>query len=409
MEPKSRQYRLIRPDAFIYCFGIDLPVSFIPLYAEDLYSPILGLSKEYVMGLPISASMLLATIAFLVGGAFLDKKGWQKVHLAGILFTAAGQVISGLAGSVQVYIMARALNGFGYGLVFMAYMGFVYANTDDRNRTMGFATMSAGMFSGSICGGAVGGMLAERIGFQNVFFLAAFFVIITLGYTTLFMKQTYQRAAQVDETYGNRSLKENMKLIMRFMTNRNIFSLLVLLSIPSAITFVGVLYYISPIYLDRLGTSQANIARILMINGIFMIYVAPMLSPLMDKSRGKRGFIIASGIIGGAGMLSFLFFNGILAIIIVILMLSLSAALGNSARTVYALQQDIAKELGGGRAMSLYRTIDRIGWVIGPLLLGGVIASGQIEKGLALIGIVYIMVTLLFIVCSKKQNTEQND
>jgi len=155
MIQKSKLYSLIRPDAFIFCFGIDLPVSFIPLYAEDLYTPIFGLSREYVMGMPISMSMLFTTLAFLAGGYWIDRKGWQHTHLWGILLAGSGQIISGMVPSVELFILSRAVYGFGYGLVFMSYMGFVYSNTGVENRTTGFATMSAGMYSGSICGGAV--------------------------------------------------------------------------------------------------------------------------------------------------------------------------------------------------------------------------------------------------------------
>ncbi len=403
MVEKTKQYSLIRPDAFIFCFGIDLPVSFIPLYAGDLYTPIFGLSKEYVMGMPISMSMLFTTIAFILGGYWVDQKGWQNTHLWGILLAGAGQIFSATAPSVELYIVSRAVYGFGYGLVFMSYMGFVYSNTSEENRTTGFATMSAGMYSGSICGGAVGGMLAERIGFQNVFLIATFFVLITLVYTIIFMKGTYHYPEKEKENKNQRSSKDDLKMIYKFITDKNILSLLLLLSIPAAITLIGVLYYISPIYLDRLGTSQANIARILMINGVFMIYISPMLSPLMDKAQDKKIFVIVSGIVGGLGMLLFLFLKGLLAIIFVILILSFAAAIGHSSRTVYALQQKISIEIGGGQAMSLFRAIDRIGWVLGPLLLSGILASGEIEKGLSIIGIIYIILTILFIVVSKKK------
>ncbi len=403
MTQKSKLYSLIRPDAFLFCFGIDLPVSFITLYAEDLYAPIFGLSKEYVMGMPISISMLFTTVAFLVGGYWIDRKGWQQSHFWGILLAGSGQVLSGISPSVELYILSRAVYGFGYGLVFMSYMGFVYSNTGEENRTTGFATMSAGMYSGSICGGAVGGMLAERLGFQNVFFIAAFFTLITIGYTILFMKKTYYYPEKTRENNKPRSYKTNLKLIFRFVTNRNIISLLVLLSIPAAVTLIGILYYISPIYLDRMGTSQANIARILMINGVFMIYISPLLGPLMDKTRDKRIYIIISGIIGGSGMLCFLFFKGVWAIIFVIFILSFAAAIGHSARTVYALQQKIVTEIGGGQAMSLYRAIDRIGCVLGPLVLSVILASGEIEKGLSMIGVIYIVLTLLFVFVSKKE------
>ncbi len=400
---KSKIYNLIRPDAFLFCFGIDLPVSFIPLYAGQLYTPIFGLSKEYVMGLPISVSMLFTTVAFLAGGYWIDRRGWQHTHFWGILLAGCGQILSGTAPSVELYIISRGVYGFGYGLVFMSYMGFVYSNTSDANRTTGFATMSAGMYSGSICGGAIGGMLAERLGFQNVFFIAAFFILITLVYTMAFMKEAYHYPEKKPSGQYGRSHKANLKLILKFVTNRNILSLLVLLSIPAAITLVGVLYYISPVYLDRMGVAQANIARILMINGVFMIYISPMLSPLMDRSKDKRVFIISAGIIGSLGMLSFFFIKGLWAIVFVIFILSLAAAIGHSSRTVFALQQKIAVEIGGGQAMSLYRTIDRIGWVLGPLILSGIVASGNIENGLAMVGGIYLVLTLLFILVSKKE------
>ena len=324
MVKETNKYILIRPDAFLFCFGIDLPISFIPLYAEDLYQPILGITKETIMSMPISVSMFFTTLAFLIGGFWVDKKGWQHAHWFGVFFAGIGQIFSGIASSALQFIFYRAVYGFGYGLVFLSYMGFVYSNTDERNRTMGFASMSAGMYSGSICGGAIGGMLAERIGFQNVFFVSAFFILATLLYTTIFMKETYHHPKPSQAAATLSSLKSDLKLIARFLFDRNVFALLFLLSIPAAITLVGVLYYISPIYLDRLGTSQANIARILMINGVFMIYISPLLSPIMDKARDKRMFLVASGLIGGCGMfVCFFFLKGLSAIIFAILICKL--------------------------------------------------------------------------------------
>jgi predicted MFS family arabinose efflux permease len=371
----------------------------VPLHAEDLYEPLFGLSKEVIMGLPISVNMLFATFAFLMGGVWVDKRGWQSTHLWGVLCLAGGAFLSGIADTVAEFILYRGLMGFGYGLTFMSYMGFVYSNTGENNRTMGFATMSAGMFSGSICGGAVGGMLAERIGYSPVFFVVTALLALALVFPFVFMRHTFQK---LGESAHQTKAKVSLRMVFQFLSNRNIFSLLVFLSIPSAITFVGFLYYVSPIYLDRLGTSQANIARILMINGIAMIYLSPMISPMIDRSASKKKFITLSGILGASGLIIFYFIDGLPAIICVIAMLSLSACFGNSSRTVFALQQDVARELGGGQAMSLYRTIDRIGWVLGPMMLGLVIASGNIRMGLSIVGLIYLSLTLLFVFVTRE-------
>ena len=56
--------------------------------------------------------------------------------------------------------------------------------------------------------------------------------------------------------------------------------------------------------------------------------------------------------------------------------------------------------------MSLYRTIDRLGWVLGPLILSVIITSGEIERNLSIVGIIYIVLTLMFWFASKSDNTQ---
>ncbi|MCP4693685.1 MAG: MFS transporter, partial [Desulfobacterales bacterium] len=142
-------YSLIRPDAFIFCFAIDLSVSFLPLYSKELYTPIWGLSRDFVIGLPISSTMICACIAFITAGAWIDKYGWRKCHFRGVLFAGVGLFLSGIATTSAGFILYQGVIGFGYGLTFISYMAFVYAATNRRQQTIGFSVMSAGMFSGS--------------------------------------------------------------------------------------------------------------------------------------------------------------------------------------------------------------------------------------------------------------------
>jgi len=61
-------YGVMRPAAFLFLFGIDISISFLPLHMETLYVPILGLSKDTIMGLPISVEFLFVGIAILASG-----------------------------------------------------------------------------------------------------------------------------------------------------------------------------------------------------------------------------------------------------------------------------------------------------------------------------------------------------
>ena len=51
-------YAYIRPMVFLFVMADGFCASFFPIYVETLYQPIWGLSKEVVIGLPISAFML---------------------------------------------------------------------------------------------------------------------------------------------------------------------------------------------------------------------------------------------------------------------------------------------------------------------------------------------------------------
>ncbi|MCP4690649.1 MAG: MFS transporter, partial [Desulfobacterales bacterium] len=393
-------YSLIRPDAFIFCFAIDLSVSFLPLYSKELYTPVWGLSRDFVIGLPISSTMICACIAFITAGTWIDKYGWRKCHFRGVLFAGVGLFLSGIARTSTGFILYQGVIGFGYGLAFISYMAFVYAATNRRQQTIGFSVMSAGMFSGSICGGAVGGMLAERIEYSSVFFVGTALVGLALVFPSLFMRVNVRKKSKPPEKSTPRI---SATLLLRFCLNRNIFSLLLMLSIPSAVVFVGFLYYFSPVYLDRLGVSEADIARILMINGIGLIYLAPLISPIIDRSRSKKKFIVLSGLLSAFAIMIFSLIEGVVAVVISIAIISLAAAFGNSTRTVYALQQKAALDLGSGLSMSIYRAVDRIGWVLGPMVIGFILALGNIRLGLTIMGVVCLGFTLLFLIVSKEE------
>ncbi|MFO7689038.1 MAG: hypothetical protein R6W83_00525, partial [Cryobacterium sp.] len=68
-------YGLIRPAAFLFLFGIDISVSFLPLHMGKLYQPIFGLSRDVVLGLPISVEMFFVMIALYAAGAWIDRRG----------------------------------------------------------------------------------------------------------------------------------------------------------------------------------------------------------------------------------------------------------------------------------------------------------------------------------------------
>lgn len=402
-EDNSNIYGMIRPAVFIFMFSMDLSISFIPLYMEKLYKPILGLSKDIIIGLPISTEMFCAGIMLIVAGIWMDRRGWREPFVTGIICCSLGAFLSGTAANGIEFIFARGIVGIGYGLALMAAQGFIFGTTYSKNRAQGIASLFAGIYAGSICGGAIGAMLAERIGYAAVFFVATCGMILPILLVITIMRGVSKRASRTVAPQEIVKETTRLKNFLKFISNRNVLSLLLFNSIPGALCLVGFLYYVTPIYLNRVGTSQSNIGRILMIFGFFMIYASPLISRYVDRSENKKTYIILSGVLSGLGLIVFYFFSGFMATALVILMIGLSSSFGISSRTAYVLSLRITQEVGVGEAMGTYRALERLGQVLGPLALGAAITMAGIEKGVALVGALFIVITFFFLIGAKSE------
>lgn len=292
--------------------------------------------------------------------------------------------------------------GLGYGFALMAGQGFVIALCDDRTKAQGLASMFAGVYAGSICGGAAGGMLAERIGYHPVFLIGALIVFLVIGYTLVFLRGPVLPASpSVAVPAPSAAASASTPLqVLRFVFNRNIFSLVLLSSLPSAIAVVGFLNYFCPIYLDRIGASQSNIGRVFMIYGICLILIAPYVSRFIDASSSKKRFIVLAGLIGGLGFLGFRFLTGYIAVAAVVFMIGLSDSFDQS-RNAYALKLKITNELGAGKAFGIFNAASRIGQVIGPFLFGWMLLTVGGADGIVWFGAFYLAVTFFFLVVAQ--------
>ncbi len=394
-ETHRSTYKAMRPAAFLFLFGVDLSISFLPLHMEKLYTPIFGLSKDIVLGLPISVEMFFVGITLFIAGIWLDRRGWHEPFLMGLLITGMGGVYSWLALDAVNFIASRGIVGIGYGLSLMAAQGFVVGHSGESSKARGFAHLFAGVYAGSMCGGAAGAMLAERAGYQPVFFISAIVVLSVILYTVILMRSHFITPRRIKK-HEKRPAKPRRRQLLFFVFNRNIIGLLFLASLPSSIAVVGFLYYFCPIYLNRIGISQSNIGRIFMIYGVCLILIAPYISKYIDESRSKKKYIIIGGILGSLGFFVFGILRGESAIALAFLTLGLSSSF-DASKTAYILRLRAAQELGEGKALGVISSVGRVGQVLGPLVFGWLTLILGIEKGITCFGAFYVLVTLLFV------------
>ena len=303
----------MRPAIFLFLFGLDISLAFLPLHMENLYKPIFGLSKDVVIGLPISVEFFFVGIAIFISGIWLDKRGWHEPFLFGLALAFVGILYSWLAPDALHFIISRGIAGFGFGLSLLASQGFVITHSDDNCKTQALAHLIAGIYAGSICGGAAGAILAERIGYSLVFLSGAVIICVVIVYTIIFMRTAFNKPelkSEIERHIKSVNPVSIYKRFLYFLSNKDVLSLIFLSSLPASIAVVGFINYFSPIYLNRIGVSESSIGRVLMIYGICLIYVGPLISKYIDASNNKKLFIFLGCMLGSLAFLSFTILKG---------------------------------------------------------------------------------------------------
>ena len=385
---------LIRPLIFLFIMADGLSLSFFPLYVDSLYEPVLGLSRELVISLPLSAFMLIMAISLPLSGVMTDSFGWRRPLLIGLVLNAAGHVLTAMAQDITQLIAFRALVAVGFGMVFICCQRFIIDNTDQRSRAMGMAGFLAAFFSGDICGTVIGAMLAERIGYADVFYISAVFTVLTLIFTVLVFRGDFK--PQEDQVSANAPARFKIAQMFTVFRDREFSALVVLQAIPAKLVLVGFLFFFTPLYLNSIDALQSNIGRIIMCYSVCLIFIGPGVSYLFPQAWLRRYLVMAGGLITAAALLSFWFFEGIIPVLIMVILLGIAHSFSVSSQASLVTETPIVSQMGSGAGMGVFRFWERLGNVIGPVVMAVLIGQLGYQYSVVALGVLTLVCTVLY-------------
>ncbi len=381
----------VRLPLFLIIFSESLSISFLPVWVKSFYKPIGSLSEDVVLGLPISVFMLFWAISLVWGGGFSERKGRTITYRIGAAVTAIGLLATAFSNSMGMLLACRAITAVGYGMVYITCQGYVLDTTNSENRTQGIAMFLSGFFAGSLSGAAIGGILADRLGYQYTFIFAA--VMGTIG--VLFASQLLIENPQKN---SGPSPKLKLKDLKLRLSNSKLITVVFLSAIPAKICLTGFLYYTVPLLLRSLGTSQSFIGRGIMMYGISMIILSPVMAKIADRSGKSINFIAFCGILSGIGLISVKFFYSPLGILIAIGILGVAHSVGVSSQLTLITEvcEKEREQIGISTITALFRLLERIGNISGPIIAGTLVAFLGFSDAILAIGIITISCAILF-------------
>ena len=388
-ELRPRNAMQIRVPLFLFMFAEELPRSFLPLFIAGLSPTDSVISDELLFGLPITLFMLAGMIVVPLGGGLADRFGARRVFLAGVVPATIGYFGTFLAQGYYDLVGWRVLSGVGYGLIFIAAQAWVADNTDTRNRAQGMSVFVGGVFAATICGPSIGGIFADRIGFEATFLISAGLAVISglLVYTML--GATVKGRTTHQATFGGREWRT-------LLSDGRLLAVTVFAAIPGKLILAGFLIYLVPLYLSDLGNRQSVIGWMIMLYGVSTLACMPVAARFADRSGRHVAVVAAGGLLAGLGCLASLsdatFGGPSNAVAIAIVALGIGHAL--SLTSQIAIVQEVASHHGGlGQAsvIGAYRLVERAGMVLGPVVAGALAASFGYQGAIVGMGVIVLV------------------
>ncbi len=384
---------------FMFLFTWALPLSFVPLNAAALPALAIHIPPQLAMAAPISVEMLCALVTAALAGWISDKAGWQVPTFAGLALSFSGAIAAHYAGNFEAFVLSRALTGLGYGFAWMGIQALVVGRTPANVMTFSVANMTAGIFTGHMLGTFAGGWIAQLVGFQGVFLFGAVALLLPALYAATFLRIYFGGARRSVQIHAKGAA--NIGKLIRSAK----FTLLIMTSVvPFSIAQVGLLYYAVPVILNNAGIPTSEIGAVIALYSSIFVFSAPLFGRYIDRRSEMRRVVAIGGFLGSAALLSFFVIPGLSGVVVATAALALASSIGGAAQTSYALQLSVARSAGIGFTTGIQRASDKLGQMLGPIVIGSLYTMTTLTTALAVIGAVYLLCTFVFFVTAKSSS-----
>lgn len=360
--------------------GMNLVVPFLPFYIRQL-----GVVDDNDLarwsGFVFAGPFLTAFIATPLWGNLGDKYGKKPMVVRAIIGLGLSQILIGFSQNVWQLFLFRILQGAISGFIASA-LALVSTSTPKEKTGYALGLMQSATAGGTVLGPALGGVLADHIGYRDIFFIVAAFCFLG-GVVVIFMvKETFQPSTDNKKI----TVLQNIQYMFSHRQLR-----IVAVTIVFAQAAALMIEPLFALFIESFRTTTQYISTltgiVFAISGMCMLISAPWWGKRNDRFGIKKNLVLALVGTGTAYSLHLIVPN-LLVLGGVRAFLGLSR--GGILHALYALTSQYAPSNRKGGLISIASSMTIFGNMVGPLL-GGMVAS---VAGIA--GVFYVNSLLFF-------------
>lgn len=354
-------------------YGVILPV--LPFYTERL-----------ALGGGASSESITFQVAFLTSiypffqmifaplwGRWSDKFGRRRLILIGIIGFILMQLFIGISTSLWMLYLARIIGGVFTSAIIPVSYALISDFTLEENRASGFAYAGASYSLGIVAGPFIGGLLSRKSmhldfefghflinDYSIPFLLLALVGIMLLPVVWRGLRGTLNYQSKFERNVSTYTSPSNWRQLV------GILSPLLMLSFiyQTALTLFEAVFSIHS--KNELQFDAISIGYGFMICALIMALLQPLAvsKGMRDKINGSNQ-IIFGYLVFGLGILSLIFANDL---ILVLILIGILAAGGAFIIPNITSEISLKGENASGSALGIQKSIDGLGQTIGPIL-----------------------------------------
>ncbi len=152
--------------SFIVVFDQSTVNLVVPTLADAFHTPV------STVQLIVSAQLLALALVIPLSTILRDRYGDRRAYVFGLSTIILGDLFSGLAPNLTVLVASRILHGFGSGLLLPTTLGMVIRAFPPERRGTAIGNWVSGATVALVAGPALGGILADSLGWSSVFLVS---------------------------------------------------------------------------------------------------------------------------------------------------------------------------------------------------------------------------------------------
>ena len=365
--------------AFGGYLGSHMRIPVVPLYAQSLGA------DAVLVGIINSAFLLMAALLSLPLGMMSDRLGRKRLACFGALILSATSFLLYFSKTPWQMVWIYLFFGIGLAAFGPTMMSLVADISPATHLGRSYGWYTTALYTSMSLGPALGGFLAEELGFLQVFVISGILVFITFWLILLYLP----RARHI---LKDRNKKNESGVARKLLQNRPLVGCW-LVTLGGCFG-LGMFVTFLPLHADNQGLNVAEIGLVFAVQGLWNAVSRIPFGYLSDRVA-KRGTLVTVGLLGYSGaMVGFALSTRLIHFILTSTLLGIS--MGLAFTSVGALIAEVVDQESRGLAMGGYNTCIYFGMMLSSALMGGVIQRIGFENSFHLTGLLNFLLIGFF-------------